>query len=126
VTAAEIEEWVPVGAVPGQPGHVGRKDQTDLAEGDAGDEILEALPAGGARAAEAEVGIDDLDVGIMPAELLGPLVQRVLQPQALLVGDHLVRRGLAHIDDRAAAEVMCRDEVRAHDLSPGAPRRGLR
>ena len=45
----------------------------------------------GGGAALAEVGVDDLDVGLLPAEVAGALAKRILQAQALLVGQNLVR-----------------------------------
>src|SRR3954454_22276456 len=76
----------------------------------------------GRRPAQAEIGVDDLDVCLLPAEIAGALVQRVLQAQALLVGQHLVRRGLADVDHGLAAEMPGRDEVRDHGSPPGERR----
>ena len=58
---------------------------------------------------EAEVGVDHLDIALIPAQLDGALAQGVLQAGALLVGQDLVRGRLAHVDHGLAAEM-----VRAH------------
>src|SRR3712207_3187738 len=62
--AAEVEQRVPVGAVPGQPGDLVGEHDADLAEADARDEVLEARAVRGGGAALAEVAVDDLDVGL--------------------------------------------------------------
>src|SRR3954470_1228358 len=94
----------------------------DLAEGDPGDQIPEPLAVRGCCATQAEIGVDDLNARLIPAEIAGTLVQRVLQAQALLVGQHLVRRGLADVDHGLAAEMPSRDEVRDHGSPPGERR----
>jgi hypothetical protein len=124
--AAHVQERVPVRAVAGEPGDLGREDQADLAQGDARDQVLEARAVRGGRPAQAEVGVDDVDIGLTPAELAGALPQRVLQAQALLVAQHLVRGGLADVDHRTAAEVVRLDELRTHGSAPGGSRRGPR
>src|SRR3954464_1924016 len=73
----------------------------------------------GGAAAQAEVGVDDVDVRLTPAELAGALPQRVLQAQALLVAQHLVRGGLADVDHHMLAEVVRLDELRTHGSAPG-------
>jgi len=124
--AAQVEQRIPVRAVPREPGDLVAEDDPDLAERDARDQVLEAAPMLDRGPALAEVGIDDLDVGVGPAEVTGALAQRILQAQALLVGQHLVRRGLADVDHGLAAQMPRRDEVRGHGSSPGAGRRGRR
>ena len=71
--AAQIEQRVPVRTVTRQPGHLPGQDQADLAQGDAADQIHHALAVTGGLGAEAEIGIDHLDVVVMPAELEGAL-----------------------------------------------------
>ena len=77
----------------------------------------------GRRSAQAEVGVDHLDILLAPAEVEGAPAQVILQAQALLVGQHLVRGGLADVDHRAPCEVAVVDQFRSHG-SP--PRGGLR
>src|SRR3954452_9900884 len=61
--AADVKEWVPVRAVAGQPRHVEREDQADLAQADTRADtrcqFLEALALDGGGAAQAEIGVDD-------------------------------------------------------------------
>src|SRR5918997_2292386 len=84
--------------------------------------VLEPLALRRGRAAAAEVAVDPLDVGVVPAELLRTPAQRVLQPQALLVAQHLLRRGLADVDHGLAAQVPGRHELRRHGSPPVARR----
>ena len=116
--ATQVQQRVPVGAIPRQPGDFVGEDDADLAEGDARDQILEPLALQGRRTAAAEVAVDHLDIGLEPAEFPRALAQRVLQPQALLVAQHLLRRGLADVDHRLAAQVPGRHELRRHGSPP--------
>ena len=84
--AAQVQQRVPVRAVPREPGHLGGEDDTDLAEGDTGDQVPEPLAVRGRCPTQAEISVDDLDACLLPAEIAGALVQCVLQAQALLVG----------------------------------------
>ena len=63
----------------------------DLAQGDLGHDLLEAGALLGGGGAHADVGVDDHDILGMPAEADGPLLEGILQPQALLMGEGLVR-----------------------------------
>ena len=81
--AADVEERIPVGAVAREARHVDRQDQPDLAEADATDKLLEAAALRGRRAAQAEIGIDHVDIGFMPSEFAGALAKRVLQSRRL-------------------------------------------
>ena len=73
----------------------------------------------GGGPAQAEIGVDDLDVGLLPAEIAGTLAKRILQAQALLVAQDLVRVGLADVDHGLAAQVPGRHEFGDH----GSPSR---
>ena len=42
------------------------------------------------RPAHAEIAVDHVNIRLMPAELAGAVLQRVLQAKALLVGQHFV------------------------------------
>ena len=117
--AAQVEQRIPVRAIAGEPGDVVGQDDPDLAQGDAGDQVLEAAPVLGGGPAQAEIDIDDLDVGLPPAEIAGTLAQRILQAQALLVAQDLVRVGLADVDHGLAAQVPGRHEFGDH----GSPSR---
>ena len=76
-------------------------------------------------AAQAKVRIDDIDIGLMPTEFAGALLERVLQPQALLIADDLVWRGLANIDDRFARQMSWFDQFGLHERPPPKLRRRL-
>ncbi len=102
--AADVEQGTPVRAVAREAGDLDRDDQADLAERDACDQVLEALAVRRRRGAQAKVGVDDLDVRLTPAQVAGALPQGVLQPQAFLVAQHLLRGGLAHVDHGAAVQ----------------------
>ena len=104
--AADVEQRIPVRAVAREPGDLDGDDQADLAQGNARDQVLEALAVRRRRAAQAKVGIDHLDVRLTPAQVAGALAQGVLQPQAFLVAQHLMRGGLTHVDHGAAVQVV--------------------
>ena len=112
--AAQIEQRVPVRTVPGQARDLGGEHDANLAERDARDQVLEALAMDSGRAAQPEVGIDDLDVLLTPPEAERALAQIVLQAQTLLIGQHLVRTGLADVDDRVAGQMPVGDKFRSH------------
>jgi hypothetical protein len=79
-------------------------------EVDAGHEFLEAGTTGGAAARHPQVGIDDQNVAGLPAERASTLGERVLEPTALLMIEHLLRAGLAGVDDGLASEMGRLDE----------------
>jgi len=105
--SADIQERIPIRTVAGQPRDVDRQDKPDLAEADPADQFLEPTPLCGGGATQAEIGVDHINVGLMPSEIASALPQRVLQPQTFLIAHHLVRRRLSDIDDRLACQ-MCR------------------
>lgn len=121
--SADVQQRIPIRAVPGEPGHVDRQHKADLAEPHAGGQFLEAFAPCRGRTAQAEVGVDDVDVGGVPAQLTCALAERVLQPQAFHVAYHLSGRGLADVDNRPARQMRRRDKFGLHDASPPEPRR---
>ena len=80
---------MPVAVQARQPGDLGDQDDADLAQTDRRNQALEAetLLATGSR--QAEIIIDDADVGVRPAHLPCPLDQLVLAAGALLVVEHV-------------------------------------
>ena len=119
--AAHLDQLLPVAAVAGEARHLPRGDGPDLAEADLGHHPLEARAGDAARGGAPEVLIHDLDV--RPAERGEPIAHGVLQGAAFGVVQHLVRGGLAHVDDRPARQVMRLDLVSAHgDLRRAARR----
>jgi hypothetical protein len=124
--AANVQEWVPIGAVACQTRHVDRQDQAHFVEPDPTDQLLEAAPLRSRSAAQAEIGIDYVDIGFMPSEFVGALPKRVLQPQAFLIAHDLVGRRLTNVDDRLARQ-MCRvHQFGLHGRSPPRLRRRRR
>src|ERR687894_2429235 len=61
---------------------------------------------------------------IRPTSPSVALAKRVLQAQALPVGQDLVRAGLADVDHRLAVEMARGDEIAAHRSPPATPPRG--
>jgi hypothetical protein len=59
-------------------GHVDRQDQTDLTQTNPSDEFLKAVPAGRRGPTDAEIGIDNVNIGFMPAKFTSALAERVL------------------------------------------------
>src|ERR1700693_1880970 len=76
----------------------------------------------GGRAAQAEIGVDQVDVGLMPSQFVGALAKRVLQPQALLIAYDLVWRRLSDVDNRPARQVGWLDQFGLHEAPPPEPR----
>lgn len=109
---AEIEQLVPLGAVPRQPGDIVGEDDADLAERDPSDELLQPLATHGGAAGLSQIGIDDLDVLGIPAALTGPLPEIVLEPLALEIVEDLVGAGLSDVDQGLAAPMESRYEFR--------------
>ena len=75
------------------------------AEADPPYELVEATAWVGGCSAQAKIGIDHVDVGLMPAEFVGALTQPILQPQALLVAHHLMGCRLADVDHGLARQM---------------------
>ena len=74
----EIDEAVPVGIVPSQPGHFEAEHETDAGKCHFGGEAGEARSCDGAGAGEPEVLIDDDDTIFGPANLTSFRGERVL------------------------------------------------
>src|SRR5205823_804957 len=74
----------------------------------------------------AEIGVDDVNVGLAPAEIPGALHQRVLEAEAFLVADDLGWRRLPDVDDRLARQMRRLDQLGFHGASPSARRQSGR
>ena len=87
-----------------------------LAEADLGYHPFEpgALHAAGRRA--AEIVVDHFDLG--KAQRRQPVSHGVLQRPAFAIVQHLVRRRLAHVEDRLALKMMRTDFVSDHGRPP--------
>src|SRR5262249_51927170 len=73
-----------------------------LAQSHLSQEGLIAIPPRSALRGAPQVGFDDLDASIRPAEPVGMVPHGVLQLVALGVGEHLVPRRLTNVDHRFA------------------------
>src|SRR5581483_12216912 len=104
--------------VTGEARHVDRQDQPHFAEADPPDELLEAAAAGGGSAAQTEIRIDHVDVGLMPTEFASALTKRVLQTKALLIAHYLMGRRLADIDHGLARQMGWLDQFGLHERPP--------
>src|SRR5262249_40803903 len=82
--------------------HLDTENDADVIQTDRGQEALEAAAAFGRRAAVSLVLIDDLDLVGAPSQFGGTTDKCVLQVLGLPSVDHLVRRGLADVDDGRA------------------------
>ena len=54
----------------------------------------------GKRRCQTQIMIDEFDVLGPPAQFQGALLERILQLQTLLIGEHLVQRGLSDVLSR--------------------------
>ena len=108
---ADLEQPVPVRGVACQPRDLEPQDDARASHPDLGHELLKALTIYRRSARPAEIGIDDDDAFVRPAECDGPLTECVLALCALRVLDDLPQRRLPHIQVRAASEVAGGDLV---------------
>ncbi len=102
---AQVQQLVPVGVRPGQPGDLQREDDPGLAEPDIGDQLGEPGAARRARAGPAQVLVDHHHLVRGPAQPRRALPQVVLPGQALGMDPDLQQRGLADIYVRIARPV---------------------
>src|ERR1700694_2936750 len=123
---AYVEQWIPIRAVARQPRDLDLQEEAEFFQWDARDQIFEPLPMRRGCTAQTEIGIDHIDVGLMPPEFASTLAQCILQSQALLIVDHLLRRRLTNIHHRFAIEMVRLDEFRFHGSPPARPRRDRR
>ena len=65
---ADLQQPVPVGVVPGQPGNLQAQHDAGVAHADLGDQPLEPFPVGGRRPGLALVGVDGDDLFGRPAQ----------------------------------------------------------
>jgi hypothetical protein len=105
----QIQQPVPVGIVAGQAGNLQRQHDTDLTQPDLGGQFGESGPAGGRRAGDTLILVDDLDAAAWPAQTHRTAGQIILAGSRFPVAVHLGKRRLAHIDDCGAAQMRCGD-----------------
>ena len=94
---AQVQELVPVGVRPRQPGHLQRQDDPGLAEPDVGDQLREPRAARRRGAGPAQVLVDHHDLVRGPAEHDCALPQVILPGQALGMDLDLQQRRLPHV-----------------------------
>src|SRR5690349_12916509 len=93
---------MPVSAVAGETGCVKAKHGADLACAQPADELLEARARHGAAGGATEIVVDDIDITkTVAARFINEVILATL---ALKMDLHLRLCGLAHIDDRLAAQ----------------------
>ena len=114
--AAHLDQLLPISAVAGEAGDLAGADGAHLAEADLGHHPFEpgALHSAGRRA--AEIVVDHFDLG--KAQRSQPVSHGVLQRPAFAIVQHLVRRRLAHVEDRLALKMMRTDLVSDHGRPP--------
>jgi hypothetical protein len=76
--AAYVQQGIPVRAVAREAGHLDGENHPDLAERDARNDLLEALPRCCGGAAQPKITVYDFDVRFPPAEITSALAQCVL------------------------------------------------
>jgi hypothetical protein len=121
---AQVQEPVPLGRGPGQPGDLQGQDDTDLPERDLLGQLGEPGPSRQPRPAHTQVSVDDADRAARPAQRAGPADQVVLAQGRFTVTFDLDQGGLAAVDGRRAAQMRRRYLGITHRRSPpAAPRR---
>ena len=105
----KLQEPIPVGAVPREPGHLITHDNADLPQPHVGGQSLEAFAACGMVCGPTLVVIDHGDLVFRPAQLMQAILKRTLVHGTLLVFHNLPRTRLAQVDDRRALEVRWLD-----------------
>jgi hypothetical protein len=78
----------------------------------------------GKRRCQTQIMIDEFDVLGPPAQFQGALLERILQLQALLIGEHLVRSGLSDVDECLALQMLWTHQFgSAHRVPPAGSTR---
>jgi len=106
VEGSEVEKLVPVAAVACQARDIGDENDTDVAEGDGGDERLETVAMRGRNGRFAKVVVDDSDLFGVPAQGVSAVAELVLQVLAFEILSHLAHRGLTDVDVSLALQML--------------------
>src|SRR6266852_9666661 len=104
--STELDQLEPVATVAGQPRCLDRKYGAAPPLTDCSQQALETRPVDAASRA-AKIIVDALDHG--PAELPSTIGEPVLTATALRIVQELICRGLADVNEGAAAQVASRD-----------------
>jgi hypothetical protein len=116
---AQIKKLIPIGAIACQARDIIGEDDSDLTEVDTRHEFLETRTTSGTAARDPQVGIDDLNVGSIPAECARTFGKGILEPKALLVIQDLLWAGLAGVDNGMTLEMVLLNVLgRSHGEPP--------
>ena len=107
--STQFEQMVPVAAIAREPRCIKAQDRANLPRTQGSNQTIKARALDGATCRAPKIVVDDLDVGeTAPARHIDQLV---LASLALQVRLHLLRRGLANIDDGLALQHGRREEA---------------
>src|SRR5208282_476819 len=107
-----------VGGVACQPRNFQAEHDPRVAHADRRNQSLKALAIRGSSRL-AEIGVDDHDVVLRPAQSNGALTKAILTLRAFGVFKHLAEGGLSHVDIRISFQMTGSDflmSVRAHEI----------
>jgi hypothetical protein len=103
--AAEFQQAIPVGVVPGQARNLQSQHDAHVSQRHFAGQASEAGAFIGAGAGQAEIFIDDNHLLLGPAQLAGSVGQGILAGGGFAVMFDLTWRGLANVYDRGAVDV---------------------
>ena len=102
----QLEQALPVGVVARQPRDLQAQHDAGMTHRHLGDQVLEAVAIAGLGARQAQVVVDDMHALDGPAHRDRTIAQGVLALGALGVLEHLALRGLAHVDEGVAPQMV--------------------
>ena len=94
---AEVDQAMPVGVVPREPGDLEADDDAGAAHADVADQALKALAPGGRCTGLALIIVNDDDLLVAPTKGNCAAAKCILPLRALDVLDDLSHRGLANV-----------------------------
>src|SRR5438132_4951717 len=100
VSAAEVEQPIPVSVITRQPRNLQPEHDANLAKRDFGGHLSEAGALGQSRTRDSEILVENFDLPARPAQLCGTFDQPVLALRRFPIVFDLRRGGLAHVDER--------------------------
>ena len=121
--ATQLQKLMPVTAVPSETRSVEAENGTDLFRTEFGAQSLEALPVHLATGRQPLVIVDHFHIPKAPTA--GGRDKFVLPSLTLQIAEHLLRRGLADIDHRFAAQNGSSKQLRRRHRDPPPVRRLL-
>ena len=102
---AQVQKGVPVGVVSGEAARLVAEYYADVPERHLADQLSETLPAVGALAREAQVGVDHAHPVRAPPQIGGPLGECLLVLAASRIPQNLFGGGLPDVDVGAPLEM---------------------